>query len=351
MRIIPVNRLKSNMELAKPVYHKNSILLNIGVNNLHLYKKKLLSYGINYIYISDEYSRDIVINDIIKDETRQKGKLIIEKTLNDISMNNEIDINNVKNVISDMVNNLLGQNNVLLNLIDIKSYDSYTFAHSVNVAAISILIGQLMNIPEKKLIDIGIGAILHDVGKILIPQEIINKTGDLDDEELQIIRDHPRLGYNYLKEYTNISPLSRIIILSHHERLDGSGYPKGLNDEEIHKYAKIVAIADVFDALTSDRIYRNRWSINDVVDYFMSNVNIKFDQIMVEHFIRNVAIYPNGMTVVLSTGQKAIVKEQNRYFPMRPVVRLIEEADNSTVKNDHLINLMEELDIIIIDNL
>ncbi len=351
MRIIPVNRLTSDMELAKPVYHKNNILLNIGVNNLHLYKKKLLSFGINYIYISDEYSRDIVLNDIIKDETRQKGKLIIEKTLNDISMNNEIDINNVKSIISDMVNNLLGQHNVLLNLLDIKSYDSYTFDHSVNVAAISILIGQILKIPEKKLVDIGIGAILHDVGKILIPQEIINKTGKLDDEEWKIIRDHPRLGYNYLKENTDISPLSRIIILSHHERLDGSGYPKGINSDEIHKFAKIVAIADVFDALTTDRIYRDRWSINDVIDYFMSNVNIKFDQVIVENFIRNVAIYPNGMTVILSSGQKAIVKEQNRHFPLRPIVRLIEEADNSKVKEDILINLMDELDIIIVNNL
>ncbi|MFP4660942.1 MAG: HD-GYP domain-containing protein [Halanaerobiales bacterium] len=351
MRIIPVKGLTPDMELAKPVFQNDSVLLNRGVKNLHKYKEKLLFFGINYVYITDEYSRDIVINGVIKDETRQKGRVIIEQALNDIFLGNDIDIRRIKEVIYEMVDDILSIENVLVNLIDIKSFDSYTFAHSVNVAAISILIGQLLNLPEHRLVELGIGAILHDIGKILIPEEIINKPDILSNEELKIIRDHPRLGYNYLKDCQEISAVSRIIVLLHHERLDGSGYPKSLSEEDIHLFARIVAIADVFDALTTDRTYRKRWSINEVIDYFMSNVNVKFDQLLVEKFIHNIALYPNGMTVILSNGQKAIVKEQNKYFPLRPVLRIVEEADGSKASGKEVINLMNELDIIIIDNL
>ncbi|MFW6022438.1 MAG: HD-GYP domain-containing protein [Halanaerobiaceae bacterium] len=351
MRIISVENITPDLTLARPVFYKENILLNKGVKDLHLYKHSLLSYGINYVYIEDNISHDIEINDVIHDETRQNGRLLIEKTINDISLSNKINVNDIKELIYDMIDEILSIKYILVNLIDIKSYCSYTFAHSVNVAAIAIFIGKLMGLDKDDLIEIGIGSILHDIGKMLLPMEIIHKPHKLTAEEYKIIRKHPLLGYQYVKDNTDITPRSRIIILSHHERMDGSGYPKGIAGEDIHIFARVAAIADVFDALTSDRIYRKKWSNADVVDYLISNANSKFDQDMVEHLSKNVAIFPNGLTVILSNGCKAVVKEQNKNFPQRPIVRLLENKFGDKPESDTLINLMEKLDVVIIDTI
>lgn len=350
MRIVPVNTLKSDMELAKPVYHNGQTLLNTGVKNLYKYKNKLLNLGIKYLYIEDKYSRDITVNDIIRDETRQNSRKIIKDTFDNIATNNEIDINKIKDIVFTMLNDILNFDEVLVNLLDIKSFDSYTYSHSVNVAAISLLMGKILKYNKENLLLLGTGAILHDVGKIFIPAEIINKAAKLTPEEFKFIKEHSRLGYDFIKDYADISPVARIIILSHHERLDGTGYPKGLVKKEIHQFARVVAIADVFDALTSDRIYRDGWSINETVEYLQSNVNIKFDYKLVELFIRNIAVYPNGTMVFLSNGQKGIVKKQNKNFPLRPIVKLIEDENGNEIINGEEIDLLNELDIVIIDN-
>ncbi|MFW6377618.1 MAG: HD-GYP domain-containing protein [bacterium] len=351
MRIVPVKLLTSDMKLAKPIYYNDSILLNIGAKKLDSYKSRLEKLGINYIYVEDEFSKDIYINDIVRDETRRKGIKIVKSTFEKVSINKEINIKEIDKIILEIIDDIFNFDNILANLIDIQSYSSYTFAHSVNVAVISILIGKLSNYTMDKLLDLGIGGLLHDIGKILLPQEILKKPGRLNHDEYKILKEHPRLGYEYLKKYDSISPRARSIILSHHERFDGSGYPKGLFGDEIHEFAKIGAIADVYDALISDRIYRKSWSVSDIIEYLIANVNTKFDFRFVEIFIRNIAIYTNGMTVILSNGQKAIVKEQNKGYPLRPVVLPIEDSNGAPIKQHNLLNLIEELDIIIVDNL
>ncbi|MFW6016899.1 MAG: HD-GYP domain-containing protein [bacterium] len=347
MRIISVESLTSEMKLAKALYYNNTVLLNIGAKDLFLYKEKLLNLGINYLYVEDEFSKDIDINDMIKDETRQNGINIVKETLERVSMCENLNIKTIKSFIFDLLDEILNFDNILVNLIDIKSYSSYTFAHSVNVAAIAILIGKLLKYDMDKLFDLGIGALLHDIGKVLLPPEILKKPAKVTAEEFEILKEHPRLGYDYIKKYDEISPRARIIVLSHHERLDGSGYPKGSSGDEIHDFARIVVIADVYDALLSDRIYRKSWSINDVLEYLIANVNTKFDFTFTEIFTRNIAIYPNGITVLLSNGQKAIIKEQNPGFPLRPTVLIIENTDGSKVEETMEINLINELDIII----
>jgi HD-GYP domain-containing protein (c-di-GMP phosphodiesterase class II) len=266
--------------------------------------------------------------------------------MNDIKFNRSLNVSKIKNTVSGIIDDIFDNSeDVLVNMLDIKNYDDYTFEHSVNVAVYSIILGKSLNFNVRDLKKLGVGAILHDVGKILLPQEILLKNDKLNEEEYEIIQEHPKLGYNYIKNVGEISLASKVVILSHHERLDGSGYPKKNTDEEIHKFAKIVAITDVYDALTSDRIYRKRWPVHEAINYIMSNSDNQFDNEYVNKFIRNLAIYPNGTMVKLSNGYKAIVKEQNTNYPSRPVLRLIEDKDGNDISKE--MDLLRNLNIVI----
>ena len=346
MRLVPVDNITSDMSLAKKIYYHNNILLNTGIKDLYKYKEKLKSIGINYVYIEDKYSKDIEINHVIKDEIREKGQRRIKSFMNDIKFNRSLNVSEIKNTVADIIDEIFNNSeDVLVNMIDIKNYDDYTFEHSVNVAVYSIILGKALNFSVRDLKKLGVGAILHDVGKILLPQEILLKKEKLNEEEYEIIQEHPKLGYDYIKNINEIDSASKSVILSHHERLNGSGYPKKNTNEEIHEFAKIVAITDVYDALTSDRIYRKRWPVHEAINYIMSNSDQKFDNYFVEKFIRNLAIYPNGTLVRLSNGKKAIVKEQNKNYPTRPILRVIEdEAGNEKIEE---INLLKNLSIVI----
>ena len=346
MRLVPVEDIKPEMELARSIHHKNNVLLSTGVKNLHKYKAKLKSIGINYVYIEDKYSTDIKVDYVIKDELREKGQQRIRKFMDDIKFNKSINVRQIKDTVSDIVDDILNNSdNIIVNMLDIKNFDDYTFEHSVNVAVYSIILGKSLNYSVNELNKLGVGAIMHDVGKILIPPEILFKEDKLNQDEYEIIKDHSELGYDYIKEIREISPVSKTAILSHHERLDGSGYPRNLEDEDIHDFAKIVAVTDVYDALTSDRTYRKRWPVHEAISYIMSNSDDKFDNYFVDKFIRNLAIYPNGTMVKLSDGRKAIVKEQNGNYPTRPVLRVIEDAEGNERVED--LDLLQNLNVVI----
>lgn len=346
MRLVPVENIKPDMQLARSIYHKDNILLNIGVEDLHKYKAKLKNIGINYIYIEDKYSTDIKVDYVIKEKLREKGQSQIRSFMDDIKFNKSINVNHIKETVADIVDDILNNSdNIIVNMLDIKNYDDYTYEHSVNVAVYSIILGRSLNYSRRDLNKLGIGAIMHDVGKILIPPKILFKEDKLNNEEYEIIKEHSELGYDYLKETSEISPVSKAAILSHHERLDGSGYPKNLKGEEIHEFAKIVAVTDVYDALTSDRTYRKRWPVHEAISYIMSNSDQKFDNYFVEKFVRNLAIYPSGTMVKLSDGRKAIVKEQNGNYPTRPVLRVIEDAEGNEQIED--LDLLQNLNVVI----
>lgn len=340
MRLVPVENIKPEMELAKSIHHNNNILLNTGVKNLHRYKNRLKNIGINYVYVEDKYSTDIKVDYVIKSELREKGQRKIRSFMEDIKFSKSINVDKIKNTVSDIVDDILNNSdNIIVNMLDIKNFDDYTYEHSVNVAVYSIILGKSLNYSVRDLNKLGIGAILHDIGKILIPPNILFKDGKLTDEEYQIIKDHSELGYDYIKGTRGVSPVSKAAILSHHERLDGSGYPRNKKGDELHEFAKIVAITDVYDALTSDRAYRDRWPVHEAISYIMSNSDQKFDNFFVNKFVRNLAIYPNGTMVRLSNGQKAIVKEQNSNYPTRPILRIVEDAKgNEMVETMDLLN-------------
>jgi HD-GYP domain-containing protein (c-di-GMP phosphodiesterase class II) len=346
MRLVLTENLKKDMELAKPIYENGNILLNKGVKNLFKYKNKLLELGIKHLYVEDKYSYDIEINEAIKDSTRRNGKKIVTNSFDRIK-NGFLEINtkDLKNVVENITDELVLNEDILLNLVSLKSTSNYTYEHSVNVSVICIALGKMLGYSKNELFKLGMGGMLHDVGKTLIPEEIINKPAKLTEHEYEIIKNHPELGFNYLQQIDSVSPLSRIVVYSHHERVDGSGYPRGLKGDEIHEFARVAAIADVFDALTSDRVYRDKWPTYKAAEYIMNHTEQLFDYQLVKKFLPQVSFYPNGSEIILSTGYRAVVRAQNVGFPTRPVLRLIEDDESNELAEE--LDLLKHMNIVI----
>jgi len=223
--------------------------------------------------------------------------------------------------------------------INISTYDNYTYTHSVNVDILSVILGVACGLRDDELKKLSQAALLHDIGKTCVPIEIINKPGRLTEEEYAEVKKHPYYGYNMLRDNFDVSSVARNAILSHHENEDGSGYPRALAGDKIHLFAKIIHVADVYDALTTKRVYKDAMNPADALEYLMGNSERMFDKDLVATFLEYVAPYPLGVQVELSNGQKALVVKNNRSMLSRPVVRL-----NSGAKVD----LMEHLDITIV---
>lgn len=311
MRYVLIGDARPGMVLAKGVYDEyNRKLISADQQLTDEYIHKLRARGYSGFYIEDEYSEGIYIEETITEELRSKGVEALRT--NNIDMTLE--------VAKDIVEEILGSRNATLDMIDLRTFDDYTYRHSVNVAVLSVIIGLGMHLSESKLIELCIAAIFHDLGKMMIDAKILNKPGRLTKEEFKIIKEHPQLAVDLLKERWSVSSASRVGILFHHENEDGSGYPNGLQSEDIHLYAKIIHVADVYDALTSKRPYKDPYTPSEAIEYLMGGCNILFNQQVVQAFLKYVPVYPKGVTVLLSDGREAIVYE-NTENPLRPKVR------------------------------
>lgn len=202
-----------------------------------------------------------------------------------------------------------------------------------------------MGCGRSDLQDIGLGAFLHDLGKIMIPISILNKNARLLPEEYDEIKKHPYYGYDMLKNEFMSNGTSGIIAYEHHERVDGSGYPNGLKSEDIHQFSKIVAVADVYDALVSDRPYRKAFQPHQVLEIFESQSG-GFDSTCLQLFFRHVAAYPVGTIVGLNTGLIGVVVFNQVGFTTRPRVRIIGTKEYDTV-SAYEIDLKDKLDIVV----
>lgn len=328
MRLVKVDNLENDMELAKPIYNKNHCLLTSGHKKLNQYQDKFKKLGINYLYIKDQFSYDIEINDVVSRNVREKGIRLTDKLYNNLLEDQEIDnkdIQNLKAYVSDMIDDILANDKIMMNMIDIKNKDNYTFAHSINVTVLSVLLGNKINLNRLQLEKLALGSICHDLGKSGIPEEILKKPGKLTEEEYHIIQEHPRIGFERLRKLSEITPTSLAIVLGHHEKIDGSGYPRGIEADDIHLFPRITAIADVYDALSSDRIYRDRWPIDKTLSLIYSERGVHFDPELVNKFISIMPFYPNGCQVELNDGRKAVVISQNKGKPSQPNIRILDK--------------------------
>jgi len=336
MRYVPVQSIKENSILKKTVFGPNgNILLKKGIILDKYFINKLKNLGINGVYIEDELSKGIEIKNIISEELRHEAIKSVQETFifaqkNSVS-DKELDESNkkIENITKNIVDEILSSQELMINMIDLKVFDDYTFYHSLNVAIISIVIGASLDFTREELYALGLGAILHDIGKIFIPKEILNKPGKLDRIEMHTIKEHPDKGYKFLKKKHKLPAESYKGILMHHERWNGSGYPKEHSYSEITKKARIIAVADVYDALISDRPYRKGLLPSEAVEYILAGNDTLFDPKIVEVFLKKVTPYPSGTIVKLSNKSLAIVVKNYEGYGNRPVARVFNEnGDN-----------------------
>ncbi|WP_339288168.1 HD-GYP domain-containing protein [Ureibacillus sp. FSL K6-0786] len=349
MRLISINAAKPGMIMGRAIFNESGHpLVQRHVKMTEGIIRRLKQMNIQYIYIEDEISKDIVVEETVPLELRAKAVSNIERSFRQMKGLNSRDAAFVLDkqskklnfLVDDLLKTIFSNNEMLTIITDTYLYDEALFQHSFNVTLYSLAIAKELGYPYEDLRTIGIGALLHDVGKMVLPLEILHKPGQLTDEEFAIMKLHTRYGFNILRNLHTVSLLVAHCALQHHERLDGSGYPRGLVDNEIHPYAKIIAVADVFDAVTSNRVYRDKMLPSEGIDLIESDSGTLFEKRVVDALIKSVVHYPNGTVLCLSDGRRGIVAKQNTKQSSRPYVRIFEE-NGMLLESTYLLNLEE----------
>ncbi len=223
------------------------------------------------------------------------------------------------NIAGDLMKAITDNDDIAIDINTLKVSDEYTFKHSVDVATIAMVIAKKHGMNEKEVYEIGVSGLLHDLGKSQIPNEILNKAGRLTEEEFAVMKQHPLLGYKILITKKEVPPAVTLGVLQHHEKINGQGYPLGLKSEHICSYARILSVADIYDALVTERPYKKAFSQRDAIEIIMS-MTPELDIRVIESFLGSVILYPIDSDVTLSNGEKARVVENNPDYILRPKV-------------------------------
>jgi len=328
MRYVPTGCLREGLILGKTLYGRNNEpLLIAGVTLSSIYIDSIQRLKYPGVYVDDELSKDIEIMDVISDNLRITTTNSIKKAFIQAEYGKKLPIQDLTINVESIIEELLDNPNMMINMVDLKVFDNYTYAHSVNVAVLSLMMGITAGLKKETLVKLGLGAIMHDIGKIFIPKDILNKPSKLTPDEFTEISKHSQLGYDYVEKNYKLPEISLRAILDHHEKYDGTGYPMQLAGDKISFFGRIIAIADVYDALTSQRPYRPAMNPGDALEYIMAWNGIYFDNALVQYFVRNIAPYPIGSMVNLSNNWVGIVKENYKEMCMRPLVRIIRQKD------------------------
>lgn len=243
-----------------------------------------------------------------------------------------IPVKNVETTAEQIVESVLRNADALVSLAQIKGYDEYTYVHSVNVGILVTSLAYSMGYKKDELIQAGIGGLLHDIGKMGIPESILNKKGKYTFGEFSVMKRHPEIGINMLKGYKSISDLSRTVVIQHHERYNGSGYPRQLTGDMIAEVGLIAAVADVYDAMTTDRIYRAAWTPHKALAMIFQGCDMDYSRRIVELFTKHLGIYPVGSFVKLSSGEMGIVVRVEKGEILAPDVLILYSAEGNKLQ-------------------
>jgi len=346
---IATSRLRPGMIVGYPLVRDDGVvLLKEGVRLNDRLIRKIRELGFEYIYIRDPHFADVDFEEVISYDIRRQALVTLNESFYQIVRGQEAAVEPLKRLVDEIIDEVLSTKKSVVSLIQLRQHDDAVFSHSVNVAALSVFIGKFLRLSRQQLRILALGSLMHDLGKIRVPLEILNKPESLSEEEWHLIRKHSLWSAELMAERISEEGESVLIALQHHERLDGSGYPYGLSGEEIHFLSRICACADVYDALTVDRPYRKRFSYAEALEYLMGNASRLFDLQVVTTMVRHIAPYPVGETVRLTTGEIAVVVRLNEGLPIRPVVRVIRDPNGQPLEKPRDLDLMKELTVAIV---
>lgn len=312
---------------------------------------KLQLYQVKYVNIfQNSLTKDLVIDEPSTTKKQVKNtkhfkhfksihceqKEILKRQMTDISDGKAIDISELYKISSDLIHTLNDKGNLHYFLNNLQEFDNYTYSHSINVALVSHSLGQWIGFSDNDLMELSVAGLLHDIGKTKIDISILNKPGKLTPQEYEEMKKHTIYGFRIV-EHQKIPYKIKMAVLMHHEKFDGSGYPVRAKGSQIHDYAKIISIADVYDAMTSNRPYRNKLCPFSVIEHMERTCLGKLDPFFLMAFLRRIAYCYLDNWVVLSTGEEGKIKFINKNNPSRPIVQI----DNT------LVNLSQEEDIFI----
>lgn len=356
MRLVPTKCVHRDAVLAEPLYtDSGSVLVKEGTQLTTRLLERINQNNIYSVYIKDQHSTE-EIEHLVNTQLRQKGHNLVKRIF-DAAGNTKTDgtpaplqimdlMPELSRFMDDVIYEMTGFKEKQLEYIDIKNTNSYLFSSAINVALISVLIGWELGLSPDLINELFMGGIFHDIGMAMLPKEIIYKKEALEMEEKRQILYHPTKGYDYLKDKSFLSSYVRAITLGHHEHADGTGYPNRKSGEEIHLLTQIIGIADIYDAMTSDRPYRQALPVNEALEYIMSVAGKHYSMDIVKGFIKKINPYPVGSLVKLGDGQTAVVRKVPSEMPLRPLISIIKEKNDSFEYKD--VNLVENHTLTII---
>lgn len=334
---IPVSFLTPGMILSRPVYGaKGEFLLNKGVTITARQIFALRRCGVLAVHVecSGGIEEDLEVKNALEESTRVQVMTAVQAWSN--GGGNFKGLSAILDEVKGIVEEILSGKVPVGGLAEISSADAYTFAHSVDVCVLSVFTGTKLGYKKPDLLRLGVGSLLHDLGKTKVPPEILNKPGKLTPVEFREIKKHPAWGYKILLEDVNdqLDPNAMNIVLNHHERYDGTGYPRQLKGKEIDEMASICSVADVYNAMTTDRVYRKALPAHEAYEMIAGGGGTMFDYRISSVFLSCIDPYPVGTLVQLSNKETALVIATNSSLPFRPIVRLIQTMETIDLKKE-----------------
>lgn len=268
------------------------------------------------------------------------AKNVIEEAMLDVRMGRDINMDAVNQVVSEMADSVLRNPDALTSLSRLKHFDEYTFFHSVNTSLLALSLGRNLGIDEVLLHQLGVGTLLHDIGKTKIPLEILNKPGKYEAHEFEIMKQHVMRGAEVLSGTTGLTDNYLKPALEHHERVDGTGYPYQRQKCDLSQFGMMAAVVDIYDAITSDRCYHKAKPAHEALQFlYLISQKGHLEHTLVQRFIQVVGVYPVGSIVRLNTGEVAVVSRINRHMPLEPVVLVVKNAGNTIVSHPETVDL------------
>lgn len=287
------------------------------------------------------------IKSAVPEELLEEATAEVHNFFQQIELGGNVDVDPMRELVRGLVGHMLATPEGAPKLFSLKDFDAYTYRHSINVGLLMLLVIRDWGISEDLMNEIVLGGLLHDLGKLKVGNAIINKNGPLDDSEWAAMKMHPVWSIELLGEHADLPPEALGLIRSHHERMDGRGYPDGLNAGGLDRFARLSAVCDVYDALTSRRSYKGKIEFAAAVNILLESSGTHFDSTLLNAFVRRIGLYPVGTLVKLNNGETAIVVQTNPDMVTRPVVSPVLSPLGQAYQNSARLDLAEERQLFI----